>query len=147
MRGSAPKHKCDIFRVAEQCGVRLVRPDQLRFGQRRARDCYAKKTLKKIGQRHGEPHLALVLRLIVETRGNAAELYSETISSISALLVASPWLVDRGGQLFDQFDEIDLGDVRRQARALSAGIPLGHVMRVLIALRLSAPTQHGMMAA
>lgn len=129
------KHPCDIFKVAEQCGVKLRRPDTHAWTARRPRECYAKKTLKRIGQRYGEPHLALTLRLIVETEGNATELYSETIQAVSAVL-ANPAIESRGGQLFEQFDRIDLGWMRRQARALAIGLPLAHVMRVLLAIRL-----------
>lgn len=130
------KRRCDIWRVAEQCGVRLVDPDAHAWRQRRPRECFAKKTLKKIGQRHGEAHLALTLRLIVETYGNAAELYSETIQAVSSL-VANPSIEARGGALFEQFDRISLAEIRHQARSLEAGLPLTHVMRVLLAVRLA----------
>lgn len=130
------KHRTDIWRVAEQCGVRLVDPDAHAWRQRRPRECFAKKTLKKIGQRHGEAHLALTLRLIVETYGNAAELYSETIQAVSSL-VANPAIEARGGALFEQFDRISLGEVRHQAKMLGVGLPLAHVMRVLLAVRLA----------
>ncbi len=133
-------HPCDIFKVADQCGVKLLRPDTHAWRQRKPRECYAKKTLKRIGRRHGEPHLALTLRLIVETEGNAAELYSETIQAVSAVLV-NPAIEARGGVLFEQFDRIDLARIRRQARALAIGLPLAHVMRVLIAIRLSQDSQ------
>jgi hypothetical protein len=132
------KHRCDIWRVAEQCGIRLVDPDAHAWRQRRPRECFAKKTLKKIGQRHGEAHLALTLRLIVETRDNAAELYSENIQAVSAL-VANPAIEARGGKLFEQFDRISLAEVRHQAKMLAVGLPLAHVIRVLLATRLHGP--------
>ncbi|MCF6120883.1 hypothetical protein L2449_29080 [Mesorhizobium muleiense] len=130
------KHRCDIWRISEQCGVRLVDPDAHAWRQRRPRECFAKKTLKKIGQRHGEAHLALTLRLIVETYGNATELYSETIQAVSAL-VANPAIEARGGKLFDEFDRISLAEIRHQAKVLAVGLPLAHVMRVLLAVRLA----------
>lgn len=134
------RHRCDIFRVAEQCGVKLQRPDAHGWRRHRLpRECYAKKTLKKIGQRHGEAHLALTLRLIVETRGNATELYSETIQAVSALL-ENPAVEARGGALFDQFDGIELAEIRQQAKTLSTGLPVAHVMRVLLAIRLQDGT-------
>jgi hypothetical protein len=137
------KHRTDIWRVAEQCGVRLVDPDAHAWRrERRPRECFAKKTLKKIGQRHGEPHLALTLRLIVETYGNATELYSETIQAVSALL-ADPAIEARGGALFDQFDRISLAELRRNAKSLSVGLPLTHVMRVLLAIRLQDDIRDG----
>lgn len=138
---SSQRHRCDIWKVAEQCGVRLVDPDRHAWRERRPRECYAKKTLKKIGQRHGEPHLALALRLIVETDGNAAELFSETIQAVSAVL-ANPAIEARGGELFDRFDEISLADIRRQAKALAMGLPLAHVIRVLLAIKLHGDVHH-----
>jgi hypothetical protein len=129
------KHRCDIFKVAEQCGVKLCDPARHGWSARRPRECYAKKTLKKIGQRHGEAHLALTLRLIVETRGNAAELYSETVQAVSAVVV-NPAIEAYGGRLFDEFDCISLADIRDQAKMLAVSLPLAHIMRVLLAIRL-----------
>lgn len=130
------KHRTDIFKVAEQCGVRLLKPDALGWRRvRLPRECFAKKTLKKIGQRHGEAHLALTLRLIVETRDNATELYSETIQAVSALL-ENPAIEARGGVLFEQFDRIALAKIREEAKHLGLRLPLAHVMRVLIAVQL-----------
>ncbi|TGP28218.1 hypothetical protein EN875_032185 [Mesorhizobium sp. M2D.F.Ca.ET.232.01.1.1] len=129
------KHRTDIFKVAEQCGIRLLKPADHRPLHRRPRECFAKKTLKKIGQRHGEAHLALTLRLIVETRDNATELYSETIQAVSSIL-ENPAIESRGGALFDEFDRIALAEIRRDARQLGLRLPLSHVMRVLIAMQL-----------
>lgn len=130
------KHRCDIFKVAAQCGVVLTDPDRHAWRARRPRECFAKKTLKKIGQRHGEAHLALTLRLIVETYDNGTELYSETIQAVSAL-IANPSIEARGGRLFDEFDQIKLAEIRYQAKVLAIGLPLAHVMRVLLAIRLA----------
>lgn len=138
-------HPCDVWKVAEQCGVKLLRPADHRPNRRRPRQCFAKKTLKKIGQRHGEDHLALTLRLIVETEGNAAELYSETIQAVSGML-ANEEIAARGGALFDEFDAIDLGEMRRRAKAMRCGLPLAHIMRVLLAIRLHRDPQGGMLA-
>ncbi len=73
-----------------------------------------------------------MLRLIVETKDNAAELYAETISALSALMEFDPMLAERGGELFDLFDEIDLKSIRERARAMRSGVPVSHIMRVLI---------------
>lgn len=132
------KHRCDIWRVSEQCGVRLADPDSHGWRARRPRECFAKKTLKKIGQRHGEAHLALTLRLIVETYENGTELYSETIQAVSAL-IANPSIEARGGKLFDEFDQIRLAEVRHQAKTLSelSNLSLLQVMRVLLAMKMT----------
>jgi hypothetical protein len=97
---------CDIYRVARQCGVRLHDSADNRTTGRRAGDCFCKPTLRTIGRRHGEAHLALCLRLIVET-GNGGELHAGTISAISIILQSG--MVEIGASLFDRLDGIDLG--------------------------------------
>lgn len=134
------KLPCDIFRVADQCGIKLLEPQHHRPGHRKPRQCFAKKTLKKIGQRYGEGHLALTLRLIVETKGNGTELYSETIQAI-AVLLAKPEVSAMGGRLFEEFDAISLKEMRQKAKALALGMPVTHTLRVLLALRILRPDQ------
>jgi ABC-type tungstate transport system permease subunit len=71
---------------------------------------------------HGEAHLAIVLRLIVETKGNAAELHAATIKAVSA--VVDSGLVDVDGALFEAMDGIDLRKLRlwsQAARVARAG--------------------------
>jgi hypothetical protein len=126
----------DIYRVAEQCGVKLLDTADARPGPRRQRECFAKRTLRRIGRDNGEAHLALVLRLIVETEGNAAELGRETLMAISSLLAVDPSLEARGGALFDAFDRISLAGVRTEAKAMAVGLPISKTMRVLLAQRL-----------
>ncbi|WP_127524602.1 hypothetical protein [Mesorhizobium sp. Z1-4] len=131
------RHPCDIHKIADKCGVRLLDSNgPHRFDPRRPKVCFAKGTLRRIGQANGEGHLALVLRLIVETEGNAGELYRDTLQAVSALLLAHPGIVDRGTALFDQFDAIDLADMRRKAKALAKGLRVSQVMYILIALEL-----------
>jgi hypothetical protein len=131
------KHRCDIFAVAAKCGVRLP-PMKTRYpGPLRPRDCFARATLRAIGQRHGEGILALTLRLIVETEGNSDQLYRETMLGISRCLMKHPSLLDRGTRLFDDFDRIDLSRVRRLAKTLAPRDPV-EAVAVLIALRLLA---------
>ena len=71
---------------------------------RKDRECFSPATLRRIGKAHGEAHLALVLRLIVETEGNAKELYAETMGAISSVLDCDPSLIERGSALYDAFD-------------------------------------------
>jgi len=105
-------------------------------GNRGPRECYAAATLRRIVRQQDTSHLALVLRLIVETNGNSGELYGETIQAISSLLEHRPELVERGGALFEVFDTIDLAEIRDQAHNMKCGLPNGHVMRVLLSQRL-----------
>ena len=131
------RHRCDIHRVARQCGVRLRDGSRCYRAIRRAGECYSPATLRRIGRRHGAAHLALVLRLIVETDDNATALYGETLHAVSELLNHRPDLIERGVALFDDFDGIDLNALRRQARAMACGLPVSHVMRILLIQKLS----------
>jgi hypothetical protein len=97
---------CDLYRVARQCGVILRDGKDHSPTSNRPRHCFCKPTLKAIGQAHGEAHLALVLRLIVESKGNAAELHSATIKAVSAVVECE--FIQIGTSLFEAFDRIDL---------------------------------------
>lgn len=130
------REPCDIFAVAAKCGVRL-RPVKERYaGPLRPMDCFCRGALRRIGRKHGEGHLSLTLRLIVETGGNAGELYQETVTGISSLLIRHPFLVDRGLALFDAFDRIDLAKVRRRGKALAVGRRVQETVATLLALQL-----------
>lgn len=134
--------RCDIHRVARQCGVKLFNGGRIYKSARGPNECFSPATLRRIGRAHGEGHLALVLRLIVETEGNATELFAETLWAVSELICHRPDLLDRGTALFDAFDRIDLAAMRRQAREMQCGLPPGHVMRVLLAMHLDQPPAH-----
>ncbi|MCR9139402.1 MAG: hypothetical protein NXI27_25605 [Alphaproteobacteria bacterium] len=131
------RHACDIHRVARQCGVKLFDGARQYRSARSARECFSPGTLRRIGHAHGEAHLALVLRLIVETKDNAKELYAETMVAVSELLNHRPDLIDTGLALFDIFDNVDLAGLRCQARDLICGLPTSHVMRTLLALEVA----------
>lgn len=130
------RHRCDIYKIADETGIRIKRIDRRYRGDLKPRDCFAKWTLRAIGRRHGERHLALIIRLIVESEGNAGELYRETLMAISALVIQCPELVERGGRLFDQLDRLDLGAMRRRAKTMKIGVASSAILRVLLALEL-----------
>gem|GEM_PF-1005955 len=148
-RGDAgrARHRCDVHRIARQCGVRLRDGARCYRTARGAGECYSPATLRRIGRRHGAAHLALVLRLIVETEDNATALYGETLQAVSELLIHRPDLIERGTALFDDFDRIDLNALRGQARVMACGLPVSHVMRILILQKLSGPLSEQLSAA
>lgn len=131
------RQNCDIHQVARQCGVKLYNGSRRYKSARSARECFSPATLRRIGRAHGAAHLALVLRLIAETNGNAKELYAETLFAVSELLNHRPDLIERGMLLFDVFDRIDLAALRCRARELNCGLPASHVMRILLALEIA----------
>jgi hypothetical protein len=126
------KHRCDVHRVAEQCGIRVLKPD--RKSGDLSRKCFCPLTLKRIGQAHGEDHLRLVLRLIVESDGNAAELQMDTISAVSAVVLSG--LVEITA---DMFDAIDLGQVRAWAQFVKPGCSTTEAMATALLWLLASP--------
>lgn len=134
------RHPCDIYRVARQCGVILRASCDHSPTSRKARECFCKPTLREIGREHGEDHLRLVLQLMVGTRQNSMELYADMIKAVSSVIVRTPELVKRR-TLLDDFDAIDLGSLRRKAKAMNCGMPTTHVLRVLISVKFYQPIQ------
>ncbi len=134
------KRSCDIYKVARQCGVILRASCDHSPTSRRPRECFCKPTLREIGREHGEDHLRLVLQLMVGTVPNSRELFADMIKAVSSVLVRNPELVRRR-TLLDDFDAIDLGSLRRKAKAMNCGLPTSHVLRVLITVKFYQPIQ------
>lgn len=134
------RHPCDIYRVTRQCGVKLFDGHLHSPTSRKAMECYCKPTLKDIGRENGEDHLKLVLMLMTGTPANSRELYADMIKAVSSLLVQNPTLV-RSPSLVGDFNAIDLGSLRRKAKAMNCGIPTTHVLRVLVGVRFFRPIQ------
>lgn len=132
-----PDHRCDIYRVARQCGVVLRDGHDHSPTSRRPRECFCKPAVRRIGQAHGEAHLALCFRLIVESEGNAGELYAETLAAVSMVLVSG--LVELDSTLFEVFDEIDLGALRRWAHAVRGTATTPETMATALLWRLAGP--------
>ena len=133
-------HPCDIYKVARQCGVKLFDGHLHSPTSRKPFECYCKPTVREIGRENGEDHLKLVFMLMTGTRANAAELYSDMIKAVSSVLIQNPELV-RSPSLVGDFNALDLGSLRRKAKAMNCGIPTTHVLRVLIGVKFYKPVQ------
>lgn len=107
----------NVLKVTRGLGIKVLDAREHSPTMVRPKHCFCMPTLQKV-VRHGEAHLTFVLRLIVETTGNATELRAATITAISELLQVMPWLVERGLRLFEEFDLIDLAALRRRAKAI-----------------------------
>lgn len=136
----ASAHPCDIYKVARQCGVKLFDGHLHSPTSRKPFECYCKPTVREIGRENGEDHLKLVFMLMTGTRANAAELYSDMIKAVSSVLIQNPELV-RSPSLVGDFNALDLGSLRRKAKAMNCGIPTTHVLRVLIGVKFYKPVQ------
>lgn len=133
-------HRCDIYKVARQCGVKLFDGHKHSPTSRRPYECFCKPTVREIGQAHGEAHLKLVFMLMTGTRTNALELYADMMTAVSAILVENPDLV-RSPTLTKDFDAIDLGSLRRKVKAMRMPMENWKALYVLISVRFYKPIQ------
>jgi hypothetical protein len=111
MLNRGPPFPCDVHEIAGQCGIRILKPDQHYAAASRGRVCFCPKTLKRIGRAHGTDHLRLVLRLIVESDGNAGALQMEPIAAVSNVVLST--LVEIRADLLD---DVDLEQLRAWAQ-------------------------------
>lgn len=129
-------HSLDLYRVARQCGVRLVDQDGNRSSGRTPGLCSAKATARAIGRAHGEAHLGLCFRLMTET-GNGLAVYADTLTAISRVLLSG--LVTIDGALFDAFDEIDLEQLRIWAQAVRGSASSSETIATALLWHLASP--------
>ena len=133
-------HRCDIYKVARQCGV-ILRDGHLHSPtSRKPFECYCKPTVRYIGQQHGEEHLKLVFMLMTGTKNNAAELYADMMTAVSVVLSENQHLI-KSPTLAQDFDAMDLGRIRREAKTMRLRTPNWSKLGVLILLRLNRPRQ------
>ncbi len=110
-----PRTVGDIHKVIRPLGIKLVDAVDYRANMDRRKVCTCPRTLRKVINHHGEGHLSLVLKLIVQSEGNDAELYRDTILSLSGLLADFPQ-IEAMPTLFDWMDELDLNAARWEAK-------------------------------
>lgn len=134
------RHRCDIYRVARQCGVRLFDGRLHSPTSRKPMECFCKPTVREIGKDHGEGHLRLVFMLMTGTKGNSLELYADMLKAVSSLLVQNPELI-KSPTLVRDFNGIDLGSLRRKVKAMNMPIENWKALYVLIAVRFYKPIQ------
>lgn len=130
----------NLYRVARQCGVVLREAKDHSPTSVRLRHCFCKSTLRSIGRQHGEAHVALVLRLIVETKGNDTELHSATIKAVSEVVASG--LIEVCSGLFEAMDGISLKTMRlwaQAARGASSGLTVADTMAAALLWELAAP--------
>jgi hypothetical protein len=117
-----------LVRLCADLGVRII-PVSV---SRHAYETTAGPTLQRLLNEHGDGHLVIVLRAIVESVGNETELRAETIWALSGIVLARPDWVDRGLEFLEAFDSIDLKALRLRAK----GILRAHGARVVLGVLL-----------
>lgn len=110
-----PRPVGDIHKVIRPLGIRLVDVSEHSPTMDRRKVCACRRTLRKLINAHGEGHLSLVLKLIVQSEGNSTELYRDTILAVSGLIASFPE-IEAMPTLFDWMDELDLHDMRWKAK-------------------------------
>jgi len=95
------------------------------------------KTLGRILKQHGEGHLIIVLRTIIESSGNENALKAPAIWAVSDLVLAHPKWPDHGLAWIEAFDNIDLLDLARKAHANQKAAPRRAAMAAMLHDRLS----------
>jgi hypothetical protein len=64
--------------------------------------------LQTIAEKHGEEHLTLVLRTILESEGNRDALFEPIISGVSSAIIFNPEHVEKGLAWIEAFDQVPL---------------------------------------
>lgn len=83
-------------------------------------------TLHALCRSHGEGHLILILRTLMESEGNSDHINEFTLMGISDVMLAHPEWPNTGLRWLEAFDKIDLGDIREHARRNRDAVPQRH---------------------
>ena len=97
----------------------------------------AGQTLRRLLARHGEGHTTITLRTIVESSGNECALTAPAIWGVSDLVLAHPSWPDHGLAWIEAFDEIDLIELAKVARANRKAVPKREAMAAMLYERLA----------
>lgn len=129
----------NLYRIAEQCGVKITDVSKARK-VRRPGECYCKSALRWVGNEYGEGQLRLVLMLMTGTRANRTNLHSDLVKAVARLLASDPAIVRRP-RLIDEFNAIDLGQIRNQAISVRSEASLADVNTILLRLHFNRLTE------
>ena len=81
----------------------------------------ADQTLRRMLLDHGDGHVFITLHTIVESSGNERALTAAGIQGVSDLVLAHPTLSDHGLAWIAAFDNIDLIELAKMAKAKAQG--------------------------
>lgn len=97
----------------------------------------ASATLRRLLVQHGEGHLIITLRTIVESAGNDRSLIAPVIWGVSDLVLAHPSWPDHGLAWIEAFDDIDLIELAEVAKANRKAVPKREAMAAMLYERLA----------
>jgi hypothetical protein len=95
-------------------------------------------TLHAIYRSHGEGHLVMLLRTLLESDGGSEHVNEFTLMGISDVMLAHPEWPEKGLAWLEAFDKVDLGDIREQARRNRDAVPQRHGIASALHRELSA---------
>jgi hypothetical protein len=97
----------------------------------------AGQTLRRMLLDHGDGHVIITLRTIVESSGNERALTASGIQGVSDLVLAHPSWPDHGLAWIEAFDNIDLMDLAKMAKANRKAVPKREAMAAMLYERLA----------
>jgi len=84
------------------------------------------RVLGRILDRHGEEHVTLLLRTVMESENNRMALVEPILWAISDVMLANPLWPAKGLEWLDAFDVIDLCDIWLKAKDANGAPPERH---------------------
>src|ERR1035437_2759550 len=114
--------------------IRYVPPNQQR--QRGPMKTHCLGIVARMIRKFGLPHATITLRTIVESKGNESALIADIADGVSDLILAHPRWANLGLPFIEAFDQIDLAEVRKAAKATGAR-PLRAAITTLVCIRLT----------
>jgi hypothetical protein len=97
----------------------------------------AGQTLRRLLLDHGDGHVIITLRTIVESSGNERALTASGIQGVSDLVLAHPSWPDHGLAWIEAFDNIDLIELAKMAKANCKAVPKREAMAAMLYERLA----------
>lgn len=111
-----------VLEICAELGLDIIPTKQrLRAGQTKAES-----VLHSIYEHHGEGHLVLLLRTLLETEGNSLHVNDFVLRGLSEVMLAHPEWPQKGLAWLEAFDGLDLGQIRRQAKLNRQAVPQRH---------------------
>ena len=123
----------DALRLFEQLEIKHIPCSEIRCRGPMSTCCG--KFVQRLIKKHGLPHATIVLRTIVESEGNQAELIADTIGAVSDLVRTHARWVNLGLAFIEAFDKISLAEVRKTAKATGVQ-PLRDAIMTLLCVEL-----------
>lgn len=102
----------DLSAILSELGINLI-PITAR---RHPGDTKCADVLRGLLERHGEGHVILLLRTIMESARNRMALVEPVIRAVSNVMLARPDWPDKGLEWLEAFDDIDLCHLWEEAK-------------------------------